>query len=301
MVSYPGACLKTLRDGGVGRLKQAEWLLMYALARFPRPRLFAHRVQSDTARGESAAKAPLESFDESAALRDLNRLGFARDLRLSAWSLDAIRRLAAERECRGALHPLAPPYEAGDPLVACYEETAEWTPVEAVTLYLRPLVGRALGRVAFFLGSRIWWSFPRAGSAREEIQTGRRFHFDLYAWRSLSAFFYLTDVDEETGPHVCVAGSHRRKALRHLVSRNRWREDAEIESVYGRGSLRIILGPAGTGFLEDPTCFHTVVPPARAPRLVLQLLWGSGDFVAPGFSRRLSEDPAAEETGSGTD
>jgi hypothetical protein len=126
MVSYPGACLKTLRDGGVGRLKQAEWLSMYALARFPRPRLFAHRVQSDTARGENAAKAPLESFDESAALRDLIRL-------------------------------------------------------------------------------------------------------------------------------------------------------------------------------EDPTCYHKAVPPARAPRLVLQLLWGSGDFVAPGFSRRLSEDPAAEATRSGTD
>ena len=289
MVSYPRACLKILRDNGAGPLRRAEWLSMYAFARFPRPRLSEGTSRADSPRRESAGEVPLEPFDEAATLRDLTHQGFAHGLRLSAGSLSAIRGLARERESRGALHPLAPAYEAaGDPIVACYEDTAAWAPVEAIALSLHPLARRALGRGSTLLGSRVWWSFPRKGSAPEEVQTGRRFHFDLYAWRSLSGFFYLTDVDEDAGPHVCVLGSHRRKALRHQFSASRWREDAEIESVYGRGSLLTILGPAGTGFLEDPTCLHKAVLPACTPRLVLQLLWGSEDSLAPGFSRRFS-------------
>jgi len=287
MVSYPRACLKILRESGVGPLRRAEWLSMYAFARFPRTRPSERTSSAEAPRRESATDVPLQPFDEAATLRDLARQGFAHGLRLSAGSLSAIRGLARERECRASLHPLAPSYEAaGDPVVACYEDTAAWAPVEAIALSLHPVASRALGRGCTLLGSRVWWSFPGKGAAKEEIQTGRRFHFDLYAWRSLSGFFYLTDVDEDAGPHVCVLSSHRRKALRHQFSTSRWREDAEIERVYGRGNLRTILGPAGTGFLEDPTCFHKAVPPARAPRLVLQLLWGSGDFVAPGFSRR---------------
>ncbi len=299
MISYLSTCLKVIRENGAGPLRRAEWLSMYALARFTRPRLPKGTFLAHARRRESAADVPLEPFDETAILRDLFHQGFAQGLRLSAGSLAAIRGLARERESRAALHPLAPSYEAaGGPIVACYEETAVWAPVETITLHLHPLACRVLGRESRFLGSRVWWSFPQKGSASEEIQTGRRFHFDLYAWRSLSGFFYLTDVDENAGPHVCVLGSHRRKALRHQFSASRWREDAEIEGVYGRASLRTILGPAGTGFLEDPTCFHKAVPPARTPRLVLQLLlWGSEDFVAPGFSRRFS----GVATGSGRD
>lgn len=286
MVSYPSACLKNLRENGAGPLKRAEWLSMYALARFVRPRRPETTRPSEIPSRALAANGPLETFDEAGALRDLHREGFAHGLGVSAGCLSAIRGIALERDCRGALHPLAPSVESdGDPVVACYEDTGAWAPVEAVARDLHPLARRALGPGSTLLGSRVWWSFPRAGSGPEEIQTGRRFHFDLYAWRSLSAFFYLTDVDEDAGPHVCVLGSHRRKALGHRLSTRRWREDAEIERTYGRASLRTILGPAGTGFLEDPACFHKAVSPARVPRLVLQLLWGSDDFLAPGFSR----------------
>ena len=300
MVSYPRACLKILRESGAGPLRRAQWLSMYAFARFPRPRPSEGTSRADEPRGESAVDNPLEPFDEAVMLRDLTRQGFAHGLHLTAANLAAVRLLARERETRGTLHPLAPQYEtSGDPTVACYEDTALWPPVEAIALNLRPLARRALGRGCTFLGSRVWWSFPHEGSASDEIQTGRRFHFDLYAWRSLAGFFYLTDVDENAGPHVCVLGTHRRKALRHQFSSSRWREDADIESVYGRGSLRTLLGPAGTGFLEDPTCFHKAVAPARAARLLLQLLWGSEDFVAPGFSRQLSQESSCKVTGSG--
>lgn len=230
MVSYPSACLKVLRDNGTGPLKRAEWLSMYVFARFPRPRPSDGTSRAPAPRRESAADVPLEPFDEAAALRDLTHQGFAHRLRLSTGSLASIRGLALERETRGVLHPLAPSYEdAVDPLVACYEDTATWAPVEAIAMNLHPLVRQAVGRGSALLGSRVWWSFPREGSAPEEIQTGRRFHFDLYAWRSLSAFFYLTDVDEDAGPKCacsaataarpCVTGSPRAAGARTRRSR----------------------------------------------------------------------------------
>ena len=291
MASYPRACLKILRDEGAGAWKRANWLSMYAFGRFPRLRRFGGACHENAPRKQNERDAALEPFDEDAALRDFARHGLAHGLRLAAGTLSAMCDIVREQETRGALHPLAPPFEAtGNPVVACYEDTVTWAPVEAIALNLDPLARRALGRGCTLLGSRAWWSFPRRGSDSEEIQTGRRFHFDLYAWRSLSSFFYLTDVDENAGPHVCVLGTHRRKAMRHQFSSSRWREDAEIEKVYGRGNLRTFLGTAGTGFLEDPTCFHKAVAPARAPRLILQLLWGSENFVAPGFSRRFQPD-----------
>jgi hypothetical protein len=189
----------------------------------------------------------------------------------------------------------------GESVFGCYGDTGDWVSVAAVARGLLPLACRVLGSGAAFLGSRLWWSFPRTGSGQDELQLGRRFHFDLYAWRSLSAFFYLTDVDAQSGPHVCVAGSHRRKPLSHRLTFRRWRRDAEILAAYGGESLRTILGPAGTGFLENPTCFHKATPPERNPRLILQLLWGSSAFIAPGFSRGVNPMAAFEPRESGTD
>ena len=51
---------------------------------------------------------------------------------------------------------------------------------------------------------RIWWSFP--GSRREDPHS---FHRDRDDWRSLKFFVYLTEVDETSGPHHFVRGSHR--------------------------------------------------------------------------------------------
>jgi hypothetical protein len=227
----------------------------------------------------------LEPFDGDEILRALARDGLAEGLRLGPRALKALRDRALEQPCEAPLHPLSIAARGVDPIVAAYAESGTWGEIATLAESLEPLALRFLGPRSTFLGSRVWWSFPASARPDEELQAGRRFHFDLYAWRAMAAFFYLTDVGSEAGPHLCVAGTHRRKALRHRFSLRRWREDEEIDRAYGGDRIRTVLGAAGTGFLEDPTCFHKSALPSARPRLILELLWGSGDFLAPGFSR----------------
>jgi hypothetical protein len=129
-----------------------------------------------------------------------------------------------------------------------------------------------LGIVAEMLGAKptisymmAWWSLP----AGEAAQHAEKFHRDLDDWRFAKLFCYLTDVDEGSGPHVFVRGSH---AVNKLTRLRRF-SDEEVESAFGRDSVVRFTGPAGTCFLENTYGMHRGIPPTRAPRLMFQVLY----------------------------
>jgi hypothetical protein len=119
---------------------------------------------------------------------------------------------------------------------------------------------------------RMWWSFP--GSQSEVAASG--FHRDRDDWRCLKLFVYLTDVDETSGPHHFVRGSHRTRP--ELF----WRtyEAATLEKSFGRDAMCVVVGGAGTAFLEATIGLHAGPIPIRHPRLVLQV----GYTLLPRFS-----------------
>jgi hypothetical protein len=97
-------------------------------------------------------------------------------------------------------------------------------------------------------------------------------------YRALFFFFYLTDVDSTTGPHMVARGSHRRKKLRHRLSLFVGRPDGEIIEYYGGDNVVTVTGPAGTGFAEDPFCFHRGTPPTSGDRLMLRVHFRISDY-----------------------
>jgi hypothetical protein len=120
--------------------------------------------------------------------------------------------------------------------------------------------------------TRLYWSPAGALSDDERRRNGQTidFHYDIERGSALYAYFHLTDVDRQSGAHVIVARSHRRKPLAMKLASTR-RSDAAVLGCYGADSVVVVEGAAGSGFLEDPACFHKVLPPVRADRLVLQL------------------------------
>jgi hypothetical protein len=48
----------------------------------------------------------------------------------------------------------------------------------------------------------------------------------------------------------------------------------QINAKYGRDNLAIMLGPAGTGFVEDPYGFHTGTAVTGGRRLMLDITYG---------------------------
>ncbi|MBW4612183.1 MAG: phytanoyl-CoA dioxygenase family protein [Desmonostoc vinosum HA7617-LM4] len=126
-------------------------------------------------------------------------------------------------------------------------------------------------------GNLMWWSFAGEKTHDQQSQAAQFFHYDLDDYRFLKFFFYLTDVNEQSGPHVCVRGSHQKKKLSHLLVRKR-ETDQDIIDYYGIESLVNICGKAGSGFAEDPFCFHKGNTPTHQDRLILQIEFARTDY-----------------------
>lgn len=134
----------------------------------------------------------------------------------------------------------------------------------AVTRYLRFRPGR--------MRLRLFWSVRAElpDEVRRALGQTIDFHYDIEACNALYVYFYLTPTTRETGAHVMVRGSHRRKPLRMMLSRC-FQPAGAVLACYGAENVLTVEGPAGFGFLEAPECFHLALAPARADRLVLQL------------------------------
>ncbi|MEZ2221988.1 hypothetical protein [Rhizobium sp. RCC_161_2] len=145
-----------------------------------------------------------------------------------------------------------------------------------------------LGGQAKVITTRIWWSFPtQASEADRSMASLDKFHFDLDDWRMLKFFFNLVDVDEGTGPHVFVKGSHRRRAVKHQLTLMVGHPADEVLGYYGKDSTVTLTGKAGFGFGEDPFGFHMGTVPTTKPRLMMEVGFG----VSKPSQRRFHGEP----------
>lgn len=83
--------------------------------------------------------------------------------------------------------------------------------------------------------------------------SGRHFHFEDAGWHSLSLFLYLTDVEQESGAHRIVIGTHRALTVRDAIRGSI--PESEIKARYPF-RIRTIVGPAGTMFFQDTSGIH---------------------------------------------
>jgi hypothetical protein len=123
-----------------------------------------------------------------------------------------------------------------------------------------------------YLTSEIAWSFPAPADSYEELKAAQVYHYDIDDYKCIKFFFYLTDVDEHSGPHACIRKSHRNKKLMHQILGQRCAsiQDERLLEMYGRDNAELICGSSGSGFVEDVFCFHKGVPPQHQTRLMLQ-------------------------------
>lgn len=138
---------------------------------------------------------------------------------------------------------------------------------------LLAIAAKFLGTDPVHIGSEISWSFPVSATPVQKLKSAQVFHYDLDDYRFIKFFFYLTDVDLSSGPHVCIRKSHKRKKFSHqlLGMRCASLKEEEIVDYYGVENVVTICGKAGFGFVEDATCFHKGTTPDSKERLLLQI------------------------------
>ncbi len=145
-----------------------------------------------------------------------------------------------------------------------------------------------LGAEAKLITTRVWWSFPTSATEKDQSMASLgKFHFDLDDWRMLKFFFNINDVNEGTGPHVFVRGSHRRRSLKHQYTLLVGHPAEDVLGYYGADSALTLTGPAGSGFVEDPFGFHMGTVPTQTPRLMMEVGFG----VSTPSKRRFHGEP----------
>lgn len=134
----------------------------------------------------------------------------------------------------------------------------------------------------------MWWSTPVGG--QPSSAAAQQYHFDLDRVRFVKVFVFLTDVDDRTGPHVFVRGSHQHKPAR--LRRDGRHADAEVAAAFP-GEERRIAGPRGTVFLADTLGLHKGSALQQGHRLVFQTEYATSLFGAP-FTRPVVAHPVPE-------
>jgi hypothetical protein len=107
----------------------------------------------------------------------------------------------------------------------------------------------------------IRWSYPNSKST-----TVQGWHRDNDDWKYVKFFMYLTDVDEDSGPHIFIRRSHRES----LPIKSKNYTDEYLSKHYGSGRIKII-GQRGTMFMADTSGIHKGEVPTRKPRLMLEV------------------------------
>lgn len=120
----------------------------------------------------------------------------------------------------------------------------------------------------------MWWTTSRGEP--DYSAAAQKFHFDMDRLFFLKFFIYLTDVTPETGPHVFVAGSHRRKPS--PLREDRRYEDEEVARHYPAEAVKIVCGKRGTIFAADTRALHKGQPVIAGERLVFQVEFAISKF-----------------------
>ncbi len=128
------------------------------------------------------------------------------------------------------------------------------------------VVARILGAKPTISCLQSSWSVP---SHHENARQAEKFYRDVDDWRFVKLFIFLTEIDEEAGPHVVVKGSHKLNMLTEI----RRYGDEEVGQVFGVDQQVRLTGPAGSCFLEDAYGLHREFPPVSKPRLTLQVFY----------------------------
>jgi hypothetical protein len=230
---------------------------------------------------------PLSDASLEEILRGLRKDGYARapfslseDMveRLTAWALETPSEpidpksmddaynagfVGLERQPYNRESPASFQQWFGQPTVAQNKDIQRLMMEEAVLKVVRA----HLGCEPIYSILQMWWS-NALGGGKASSAGGQIFHYDMDRVRFLNVFFYLTDVDTNTGPHVYVRRSHR-KIPPPLRRDGRLHED-EIAAHYDPADVVELLGKKGSVLFVDTSGFHRGKPPVEKDRLILQ-------------------------------
>ena len=132
----------------------------------------------------------------------------------------------------------------------------------------------------------MWWSNPVSQLPAKfqfnfKNSAAQMFHYDFDRMKILKFFIYLTDVDDNNGPHVFVKGSHKKPAF-FLTQDGRY-DDNLIYSKFGENVINL-KGKKGTIIAVDTRGLHKGLELLEGERLILQIEFTNSLFGKPNLN-----------------
>ncbi len=116
-------------------------------------------------------------------------------------------------------------------------------------------------------------------TAKELSDNAQLYHHDMHRLGFVKVFVYLTDVDEKSGPHTLIKGSHRSRPSA-LWADGRHTDEAIVKNKQDGKEVRI-AGKAGTIFLVDTSALHKGLRPEVGHRIMAQVQYTNSLFGRP--------------------
>jgi hypothetical protein len=136
----------------------------------------------------------------------------------------------------------------------------------------------------------MWWHTPfGSGPDKEAAQW---FHFDMERLKWVKFFFYITDVDEKSGPHTFVSKSHKPLGIPLKLRKKGYvrLSDEEVLSHYSKDQIIEFTGKKGTLIVEDTQGLHKGKHCELGDRLVFNLEYTTSMFGAPIPGLEISQE-----------
>ncbi len=273
-----------------------RWILVFLLARFTLVRLIHQQIYQVffSASNPITRKASLfPELDSHKAINSLNKDGIFDCISLPESIVKEILDFVYASKCYGGGKPhFGFKIDAKRELDAAYDKpffVAKYFNVSESCSAIRKLAQDPkiwqiattyIGKKAKYTGASLYWTFPVEDSSYDSDQLGFcQYHYDLDDFASIRFSFYLTDVDLDAGPHICILGSHRLRAFFHEANYfSRRPAEQQLKNFYGENKIISLTGKAGSGFIEDTFCFHRGSVPKSTRRLFLQLHFAVNNY-----------------------
>jgi ectoine hydroxylase-related dioxygenase (phytanoyl-CoA dioxygenase family) len=126
----------------------------------------------------------------------------------------------------------------------------------------------------------MWWH--TSFSKQPDANAAQFYHFDMDRIKWLKFFFYVTDCNEENGPHCFIAKSHQTgkipvSLLKKGYARN---TDEEVSACFPKEVFIEFVAPRGTILAEDTRGLHKGKHVQHGDRLMFQLEYTVNMFGA---------------------
>lgn len=122
-----------------------------------------------------------------------------------------------------------------------------------------------------------WWNFP---SDKADHTAAQLWHFDMDRPKWLKVFIYLTDCNEDNGPHCYVNSTNNNAKIPFKIRSHGYArlEDNIIESYYEKNNIKTFTAKKGTVLIEDTRGLHKGLKVEKGNRLLLQCQYSSSLF-----------------------